>query len=349
MPFPSYFRMQNWFDPNSQINDPYGNVNFGQPDTNFMQKPQEDNIFQQIMKNYQPREDAMNAYVQQLQNAPRRENYQPSRMRNIASILAGLGAGGPTGITEGQVVGYHANPEAAFNVSRAIRDEPYNRALGDWETRNKPLLGAAQQEQARNVNERQLMLGELTRVQNEQRIRDAELKSSQIYDTKIKDMQRKTDEAEKDRDLARQKFEADQTNKDNLLILHKAELAALNARHDLDNAQREKLHETEKAKWEAQTKNNQDVLELRNKQLEQANQPTTTETTTTTPPGWFAQHVFGAKPTEVKTVTSTKTRGSTQQNQNQRPTQLTSPDGKKYDITKWSDKDIEEARKRGYK
>jgi hypothetical protein len=94
-------------------------------------------------------------YRQAIQQMPQRQDFKPGRLRNIAASLAGFGGLGYYEMGPGGVGGFHGgNPEAALNLSQAIRYQPYNQAMEDWKTREESLKQAASNEQAQNVNSR---------------------------------------------------------------------------------------------------------------------------------------------------------------------------------------------------
>lgn len=88
-----------------------------------------------------------------------------------------------------------------------------------------------------------------------------ELKNRQIYETKINDMQRRSQEAEADLKLKQQQFEANTTNASARMALQQAQMAATDARHQLDIAQRDR--QLDESKRQADQRN-----ETLKKQLE---------------------------------------------------------------------------------
>lgn len=104
-----------------------------------------------------PTTTAQQAYGQQVQQIPQRQNYQPGALRKIAAGLVGLGQGvGPAGMWGGNPVGMRTNPMAGAQAQDAILSHPYNQAMGDWETKTKAMEGPAQLEQRNNTDLRAL-------------------------------------------------------------------------------------------------------------------------------------------------------------------------------------------------
>src|SRR5579859_8184246 len=90
-------------------------------------------ISQKMAQLYQPQNTAQSAYTSQLANIPQRQDFQPSRLRQIGAVLAGLGSGvGPLGIAHGSPIGIRTNPQEAMQVSSNVANQPYNQALQDW-------------------------------------------------------------------------------------------------------------------------------------------------------------------------------------------------------------------------
>lgn len=104
---------------------------------------------------YNPSTHAMDAYLGAAQNMPQRDNYQPSRMRKIGAVIAGIGAGsGPAAVVGGSPIGFRGDPKSAYQVSSSIADAPFQEATEDWARNLHPLQAAAQQEEMRNRNDR---------------------------------------------------------------------------------------------------------------------------------------------------------------------------------------------------
>ena len=79
-----------------------------------------------------------------------------------------------------------------------------------------------------------------------------ELKNDQIYQTKIKDMERKAEEANAKLELAQQQLQGRENNTTATMAYRQAQLEAVNARHELDLAQRDAALEESKRLHDAQ-------------------------------------------------------------------------------------------------
>jgi hypothetical protein len=134
-----------------------------------------------------PKEQQFQNFSDLINQMPQRSQYQPSKFRQVAAAIAGMGAGGPVGITNGQVVGYKSNIPEGQKIQQSIKDQPYNQALSDWANKLEPTEKIAQMESTRNVNLRQLGLGEQARIQNQQKIDETERKNKAAEDAKDAD------------------------------------------------------------------------------------------------------------------------------------------------------------------
>lgn len=121
-----------------------------------------------------PKDEQFNKFNDVINAMPQRSQYQPGKLRNIGAAMAGLGTGGPAGITNGQVVGYKSNIPEGIATQQAIRNEPYNKALSDWSNAAEPRAKMAQMEQSRNVNDRQLGLGALSSQRAQEKLDESE-------------------------------------------------------------------------------------------------------------------------------------------------------------------------------
>lgn len=103
---------------------------------------------------YQPQTQANDMLMQMIQNFPQRE--EPGRLRQIAGLLAGLGAGvHPAGMGNGQPVGFEGGTPQQINAAQDMATYPkFNREMGDWLTKVKPVETAAANERMFNQNER---------------------------------------------------------------------------------------------------------------------------------------------------------------------------------------------------
>jgi hypothetical protein len=180
----SMLKLANIFSPSgqpTQQNFPVGSV--GGPQLPQMDQNTADNSQPDLMSTIQgllnPKDQQFQNFSDLINQMPQRQNYQPSKLRQIAGAIAGMGTGSPVGIANGQVVGYKSNIPEGRKVQESITDEPYNKALSDWQTKVKPEQEIAQMEANRNVNLRQIGLGELSRQQQQQKI-DAAAKQNEV-------------------------------------------------------------------------------------------------------------------------------------------------------------------------
>ena len=102
----------------------------------------------------QPQNTAQNQLTELLNNAPQRENYKPSRMTNILGRIAGLGASGPAGTANGQMIGYKSGGAAGQKITDDILNKGYNEARESWADKLRPINDLAQSERAANTNNR---------------------------------------------------------------------------------------------------------------------------------------------------------------------------------------------------
>jgi hypothetical protein len=162
--------------------------------------PPEPNPMEALMR-YQPERQASDMFMKHIQEMPQRQQYPPSGLRQVGSVIAGLGAGvRPLGIAGGSPIGFQGSPKEAMEVSNAYRDLPLNRARSDWEVVNKPLEMAATNEKNYNLGQRQLLLGESSRMIQQQRADTYADRVRQIEQENLsKDEKRKAD-AKRDQD-----------------------------------------------------------------------------------------------------------------------------------------------------
>jgi hypothetical protein len=131
---------------------------------------------------YQPKNTATQAFSDQLNNQPNRNDYQAGKGRKLLGFIAGLGAGaGPAGIDSGQAIGFHGNPNFAYDMASKITNAPYNAAEGEYEQKLKPLAIAASQEEKNNTNNRIAANNALSREISQERA------NNQAEDIKRKD------------------------------------------------------------------------------------------------------------------------------------------------------------------
>jgi len=268
--------------------------------------------------------------TQLLGNMPQRE--EPGKLRSVAAAIAAFGAGGsPEGISMGQPIGYHYNPDAAKRASDNVIDAPYDKKLSDWATKAKALGIGATEEDRRNNNETVAGIKQQQIDVNQQRA-DA---YQQNADTKIKEesdkheysMQKLADNVKTaDAKLvqAAQKLKQNQNNIDNLKEYHQAELVSKDAR-------------TELMREDMTFKQNQSQLvnEARIKRMEILNQNNGTKQTVKT----------AKRDANGNIISTTSTTGPVGNS-----SLITDPSsGKQYDTSSWSDADKKAASDRGWK
>lgn len=110
-----------------------------------------------------PKDTQFGRFEDAISAMPNRADYKPSKTRQVLAAIAGMGSGGPVGISGGQPIGYQAKVADGLKVRDSIRDESYNRALTDWSDKLDPLSKIAQMEQNRNVGNRATGIGILQR------------------------------------------------------------------------------------------------------------------------------------------------------------------------------------------
>jgi hypothetical protein len=108
---------------------------------------------------YQPERQASDMFMKHIGQMPTRDQYPVSKLREIGAALVGLGGNSAMGISGGQPIGFQTDPNASMNAAENFRNQPFSRALGDWELKTKPLEAAAVNEKNYNMGTRQLLLG----------------------------------------------------------------------------------------------------------------------------------------------------------------------------------------------
>lgn len=93
---------------------------------------------------------AFDLLLDRIVNAPKREDYKPSILRKIGASIATVGSGRPSAVVGGQPVGYESNPNAA-KIADSLVNKPYYDAMGDFESKLKPLEVAANTERMNNT------------------------------------------------------------------------------------------------------------------------------------------------------------------------------------------------------
>lgn len=285
---------------------------------------------------YAPRTSNSSMFQNALANMPQRP--ESSGLRRVAGAIAGLGAGSsPLGIVGGSPIGFRYDPTREAFANEQVLDNGYNNKLNDWSTRVKALgLGATEEDRA-NTNERIRLNNEEANRIRQQNANTQQKKENDIRDSKINQLQQKSDEAQNKLDFAKAEAERKQGNADAIQKLHQATLDSLNAQRALDNARKDaqleelqKQHDAQTQNWERQRAD----YERRLDQLDPMNRPTTQKT----------EQVKDAQ----GNITGTKTT-QTGKSQPNTTTILTSPDGKRYDTSTWSKEQIDAAKKAGYK
>lgn len=222
--------------------------------------PAPDDIAARLSQLYQPQTQMSDMYKQALMQIPQPE--KPSMFRNIAAALAGLGSGaGPADYWGGNAVGFKGNPKAALETTDLVRNAPYYKAMEQYGVKTKALGAGATQEEKENTERARTAETTLLREQQFGKLKLDQEKSDQIYEVKLSKLQQDLEIANQKADFAQQKLAADNSNKDARLEFNKAQLDALNARHQLDIAQKDRalaeqkrLHDTMKEKWDAEAK-----------------------------------------------------------------------------------------------
>lgn len=178
----SMLRLANIFSPTGQTTPqqfPVGSIG-GPIDTGPSVNQGGPDLMTAIQDLLTPKDQQFNTYADMISSMPRREDYAPSKFRQIAAAIAGMGAGGPVGISNGAVLGYRSNVPEGLKIQQAINEEPYSRALTDWSMKVKPQGEIAQMEQTRNVGNRATGLGVLQRQQAQEKLDEQERRNLEI-------------------------------------------------------------------------------------------------------------------------------------------------------------------------
>lgn len=198
-------------DPNTQPQDVSGGFQTSTDVTAPAPNPPI-NISQRMQDLYHPSNTATDAYTQQLNAMPSRSNYKPTGMQRVLASVAGLGA---------------KNGAEAFNTSRGIINAPYNEAEQDWEARTKAFGEGSRLEEAGNKDKRAL-----AEKQIDQEITAA--KEKDIFNTKVADMERKIDEANRIIRIREEQLRVNQNSQVAHENLYQAQIAQRDAQHALD-------------------------------------------------------------------------------------------------------------------
>lgn len=128
----------------------------------------------------QPKDTQFSRFEDMIGAIPNRADYAPSKTRQVLAAIAGLGTGGPVGISGGQPIGYQSNLPEGLKVQRSINDEPYSKALTDWSTKAEPLGELAKMEQTRNVGNRATGIGILQRKQADDKLNETQRHAMEV-------------------------------------------------------------------------------------------------------------------------------------------------------------------------
>jgi hypothetical protein len=148
-----------------------------------------------------------------LEEAPNPDDYKPSLGRRIlAGIAAGSGASAG-GISGGQMVGFKDDVKEGIAARNEVLEGPFNRASKRFDDRARGLTKAAEVEEKQVGNYRTADQRAREDTLKRDALNNAIQKNANIYETKIMEIQRKTDEFEKhadflERQLASQQFNA---------------------------------------------------------------------------------------------------------------------------------------------
>jgi len=262
---------------------------------------------------YQPQSEMQDRYRQLVDEFPIRQ--KPSFARKLTASIAGGERG------------------------KEILNEPYDQAMADYKTKADIIGGAAATESRFNRDMANQALSQARIEIQQQQANTAALKNQQIYETTLAKMEAAAVQANAKLELAVQKLQLDSENRTNQLTFKQAELeaekaqfAAQMARKDLEiaNLQSERLRQDEARRR---------GLDVRERQQEFAEEPTTEE--------------IEYRDAQGNVVESgTRTRGATSRVQPQltKPPANTVPmigkDGQTYYIPR--DK-VEQARKDGFR
>src|ERR1043165_2631803 len=162
----------------------------------------------------------LDQYKQELlNNYPNYDDYKPSFGRKLLAGLAG----------------------SNFNEVQAIKNAPWDEAQNRYYAKTKILGEGANVEEKQIANKRNIANNEaMNAIREEQnRIRQqsadtALQKERDIHETKVADMERKVNEANAKLEQREREYNGKREDSKSLLEFHKAQLDALNARHQLD-------------------------------------------------------------------------------------------------------------------
>lgn len=168
----SMLKLSNIFSPtgqDSQQQFPVGSI--GGPQVNQINQQQGPDLNTVIQELLNPKDQQFQDYADLIRTMPKREDYKPSIWRKIAAAGANLGTATPSAYSHGAALGYNANIPEGLKAQESVLNEPYNRAISDWQTQLDPMSKISQMEQTRNVGNRATALGTLQR-QTQQEAQD---------------------------------------------------------------------------------------------------------------------------------------------------------------------------------
>lgn len=201
----------------------FGDADIADPYTPPMNMTEDDGrseLMNRIVELFSPDRTQMSRLASSIEMQPRREDYKPSKMRIVGSALAGLGAGGPAGIVGGQPVGYQSNIPAGLKIQQHLMDQPFDRAMTDWQNQTAPLGELAKLENQSNTQDRmiggQLLTDERGRMVNE-RIAAKNKSDAEIADRKVRVQEARV---EIEREKAKNPNLKSVIDKDGMLVLY---------------------------------------------------------------------------------------------------------------------------------
>jgi len=148
----------------------------------------DNDLMSKLQAMFTPNHNALDNYSNQLSQMPQRENYQPSKTRQILAAIGSMGAGGPATYQDGAALGFKANIPQGLQIGEAIRNMPYDRAVGDWDLKNKPLGDLANIEGRDNVNRGNMandIMNRNNQSRNTDRMIDRDIATNKINEGKL--------------------------------------------------------------------------------------------------------------------------------------------------------------------
>lgn len=361
----SMLRIQNMYgnpqaiqqEDNSQVmNDSYSPDMVGESDIPSARPQDPMQIQSRFQQLYQPQNTAQNNLSQILQQQPQRE--QPGKLRQIGSVLAGLGTSGPATYYNGQALGFQSDPMKAMQAQDQFANAPYYDKMHDWENKIKPAEYAANLERQSNTNERTAVSQQVEREIQQQKADENERAAK----AREKAIEQRNKISEERANIAQQRADTYQKIARGGTIVFDKDGEGWMVNKD---GTKEKLDLTKFTDKEKQEFKTDAALRLEHARAADASklesQRQTGRAANIEKSGEIRKYVkvtpsggnkpdtqkvvegFNAKgESQGKTVTTTRKPGEAKQ--------MTDPKtGHMYDTSTWSAKDIEEARKRGFK